>query len=112
MSSVLLSAVCCCLFVVACLLFVVACCCLWSLSHREQYALPSALSGLVDLVAGVKRLPAAPRPVRRSAAAAPRQGGVVSPQRSRQLWHVTGAGSASNGNKQEVAQFLVRTHLF
>lgn len=74
------------------------------LARAESYRLPMSLAGHVDLVAGVKRLPRLPAPkkIQRKT----RQSGVVTPARSRQLWHVSAKGGRDNGNLQEVAQFL------
>lgn len=73
------------------------------LPRAPSYSLPASLRGVVDLVAGVKRLPpVAARPK----LVAPALQGSVTPQRTRALYNVTVRGSATNGNLQEVAQFM------
>jgi hypothetical protein len=74
------------------------------LPRARSYSIPSELVGVVDLIGSLKRLPSV-RPLH-TASKESRQGSVVTPGRSRTLWDVTVQGNPSNGNKQEVAQFL------
>jgi tripeptidyl-peptidase-1 len=75
------------------------------LSRVESYSLPDKMAGLVDFVGSMKRLPT----VRPSVKALQRRrgsGGLVTPTRSRTLWNVNVQGNSTNGQIQEIAQFL------
>jgi subtilase family serine protease len=75
------------------------------LPRSSQYSIPAHLEGHIDFISSIKRLPTIRTPSPRHTVNT-RQGGLVTPQRSRSLFHVTATGNPGNGNRQEVAQFL------